>query len=306
MNHKLLFLGFVFLLTSNITAKVLIFTYAYNRPDFIEIQHKTFKKYLKDEYEFIVFNDARNHNMENQINHMCTHYGIRCIRIPQEIHSRPYLQRWPSENYNDPAVRNCNVVQYSLNKVGFDHDDIVALLDSDLFLVKEFSIRTYMQGQPVAGVHQSRATGRIRYLWIGLIFLDMAILPDKRTINFNCGRVHGVSVDAGGHSHYYLERHPNIPVKYLNQRYPYVFHCDNCKRSNASFCRHNNQLLRDRGFDDIWIKFIQDGPRDMEFYQNEHFVHYRAGSNWNNLSQAYHNQKTQILRNFINTRLAVD
>ena len=44
----LLVLGINFPIMSE--EKILIFTYRYNRPDFIEIQHKTFKKFLKDDY----------------------------------------------------------------------------------------------------------------------------------------------------------------------------------------------------------------------------------------------------------------
>ena len=77
------------LLSCTITPKVLIFTYAHNRPDFIEIQHKTFEKFLQDDYEFVVWNDANNNNMSKNIENMSKKYNIRCIRIPQEIHDRP-------------------------------------------------------------------------------------------------------------------------------------------------------------------------------------------------------------------------
>ena len=52
-------------------AKVLVITHSYNRPDFIEIQHKTLKKSLKDEYEFVVFNDAKYANTRVAIEKTC-------------------------------------------------------------------------------------------------------------------------------------------------------------------------------------------------------------------------------------------
>src|ERR1700730_829964 len=143
-------------------AKVLIFTHSYNRPDFIEIQHKTFQKLLKDEYEFVVFNDAPEAPMEQNIRKVCNDCNIQCIRIPQEIHQRPYLMRLPGEYYNDPAVRNCNVVQYSLDVLGFAHDDILVIIDSDLFLVREFSFRDCLKDCDLAGLKQG-----VGYLWIG-------------------------------------------------------------------------------------------------------------------------------------------
>ena len=100
----------------NIYAHVLIFTHAYNRPDFIEIQHKIFQAFLEDDYEFVVFSDAPDENMARQIKQMCDKYNIECIRIPPEIHTRPYLPRWPGENNHAPAVRNVNAVMCDITK----------------------------------------------------------------------------------------------------------------------------------------------------------------------------------------------
>ena len=202
---------------------VLIFTYSYNRPDFIEIQYKTFKKFLKDDYEFIVFNDARESTMEERINAMCRKYGIHCIRIPQSIHNKPYLQRWPGESFNAPAVRNSNVVMYSLDQVGFVHKGIVALLDSDMFLIKDFSIKEeYMKNYNLAGLEQQRGT--ISYLWIGLAFLDMNTMPNHRSINFNCGRVGNTPVDAGGQTYNYLHDNPDVKIKLFDANFIHNFH----------------------------------------------------------------------------------
>src|SRR5690348_14973933 len=100
--------------TGFLRAQVMIFTYAFNRPDFIEIQHKTFQKFVQDEYTFIVFNDANNEQMARAINETCQKLNIVPIRIPQDIHQRAYLNRWPGEIFNHPTIRNVNAVMYSL------------------------------------------------------------------------------------------------------------------------------------------------------------------------------------------------
>lgn len=64
--------------------KILILTYSYNRPEFIEWQHKTFEKFLLDDYEMIVFNDADNVVMSSQIKSMCKNLILHvylCLRI---------------------------------------------------------------------------------------------------------------------------------------------------------------------------------------------------------------------------------
>ena len=43
----------------------------YNRPDFINIQQATFKKFLKDDYEYVVFNDATDQNLAQQYSDPC-------------------------------------------------------------------------------------------------------------------------------------------------------------------------------------------------------------------------------------------
>lgn len=293
-------------------SKILLFTYAYNRPDFIKIQHKTFKKFLEDDYEFIVFNDAPALEMENKINEICAHYGIRCVRIPQDIHDQPYLQRWPGENYNHPTVRNVNVVQYSLDILGFDHDDIVVLLDSDMFLVKKFSVRDFLKGYDLGGRLLGRgsrvACGDILYLWHGLAFLDMRALPNKRSLNFNCGRVENLPIDAGGHSYYYLKSHPTIRAQYINYYFSDELRCNACKQEQLFLCNHNYDDLKMIGFDEYQIQLMQsihNNPQSgIEFFHNNTFLHYRCGSNWDNQTPGFHRQKTNALCRYIKAILS--
>jgi hypothetical protein len=302
---KSLILG-LFIIVSQINAKVLIFTYAYNRPDFVEIQHKTFKKFLTDDYEFIVFSDARSQDMKNSIKAICTQYGLKCIQIPQEIHDRPYLQRWPGEDYNHPTVRNVNVVQYSLDLLGFNHNDILILLDSDAFLVKKFSFREFLNGYDMGGralgINSRIGSGDIQYLWHGLAFLNMGTMPNKRTLNFNCGKVEGRPVDAGGHSYYYLKHNPQVRVHYIDHNFSDELRCNICIRINAPYCTHNTGELRKAEFDEFQINFLQSA-HDVEFFCNNSFLHYRCGSNWDYKSQQYHNQKTEALQRYLNAIL---
>lgn len=285
--------------------KVLIFTYSYNRPDFIEIQEKTFRKFLRDDYEFVVFNDAVDPLLKAKIEQTCEKLQIRCIEIPQEIHPMPYLERFEGESWNHPCVRNANVVQYSLNNVGFFHDGIVALFDSDLFLVRDFSIVDFMDGYHLSGLEQVRSKNnkRINYLWVGLSFIDMKNLPDANTLSYNCGKIDDINVDVGGYTHYYLRTHPDVKIRWLNQRIWPFSRCESCIANNTTPCLHNTEMLFSEGFDEHQIKFIHDNPIGCEFYMNNCFMHYRAGTNWDYQSQEYHNHKTRILNEYIDSIL---
>ncbi len=265
---------------SIIECKVLIISHHYNRPDFIERQYEGLKRYLSDEYEFVVFNDAVNPAIKEQIAATCLALGLRCIDIPQEIHDKPYLFRFPVEHYHHPAVRNSNVVQWSLDQIGFDHNGIVVTLDSDIFLIKPFSVEEFMQGYALAGISQYRGTGEnlVHYLWIGLVFMDMNQLPDKRSLNFNCGRVNDVSVDAGGHTAEYLRAHPEVPVRYDFQ-------------SNDIDCDKRSAVLKSmRDRHDLV---------NIELFYDTTFFHYRGGTNWDNQSVSFHEKKTRELNSLL-------
>lgn len=289
-----------------VAEKVLIFTYSYNVPEFIEMQHKTFQRFMKDDYEFIVFNDASKKSNRVAIENTCRRLRIKCINIPQKIHNKPYLERLPGENWNGPSVRNCNVVQYSLDTVGFKHNGIVMLFDSDLFLVKDFSVKEYLNGYHLAGLAQGRkgTTENVNYLWIGLVFLDMGSMPNKKSINFNCGRVKGAPVDAGGHTHYYLTQNPPPKVRYFGVLSSPFVRCEECKKADFYPCVHNRDILAAHGFDDNQIRFVQGGPMNCEFMMGTHFLHYRGGTNWDNQQEGFHIKKKKLFKEYIEAALA--
>ncbi len=296
---RILPLCILFLSFSNF-AQVLIFTYAYNRPDFIEIQHKTFQKFLLDDYEFVVFNDAKDKELEHQIDQTCANLNIRCIRIPQTIHTYAYLERLNRESLNSPTVRNVNVVQYSLNTLGFDHNDIVVLLDSDLFLVKPLSVREFLHGYDLGG--SKKGNGNVSFLWHGLAFLDMRSMPNKQTLTFNCGQINGHPIDAGGYSYFYLRDNPDLKTRWFGEIHSSSLRCDSCKKSDYSLCTHNTSKLQQEGFNEKQIAFLQSAI-NVEFFYKNTFLHYRGGSNWDNKKHHYHKMKTKALNTYINAIL---
>ncbi len=300
---KLILFFFCFGLQVSLFAeKILIITSAYNRPDFIEIQHKTFQKFLHDEYEFIVFNDARDSSMQNAIHSTCEKLGITCVDIPQEIHDLPYLERSPGEDFHAPAVRNANVVQYALQHSGYNHDGIVAIVDSDMFLVRPFSIQNYLDGYALGGVPQSKdgQHAHIHYLWIGLAFLDMRNLPEKELINFNCGRIDEVGVDAGGYTHYYLQKYPYTKIREFFSFHTSTVTCAKCIRNNnQNLCKHNGADFQRYGLDDQLIKELQSGLGNVEFFIDGVFFHYRGGSNWDRKKDEYHKKKTASFNRYL-------
>lgn len=291
--------------TSYATEKVLIITHQYNRPDFIEIQHKTFKKFLSDDYEYVVFNDAHTQDMADSIEGTCNALNIRCMRIPQDIHTRPYLPRQPEDPLQGTNARHANCVQYSMDHLGFEHDGIVFIIDSDMFLIRPFSIATYMHNTDIA-THFKREylrSNNVQYICPAICFLHMNKLPDKKSLNFNCGKIGELAVDSGGWTWFYLNQHPQLQLKHINITWSFQVFCPHNivgKKINTDYSDQEKTIfLQEQGFSSQEINFFLKKPDTFELFLDNHFLHYRAGTNYNNLSQKYHDNKMTIFNEFL-------
>jgi hypothetical protein len=234
-------LAFCFInLCLNSSASVLIFTHSFNRPDFIEWQYKTFKKFLEDDFEYIVFNDAKSEPLNSQITLMCQRYKIKCIRIPQNIHS-----------YDAPGARHQDSIHYSLTSLILKGNGLVLMIDSDMFLVQPFSIARFMRGYDLIAVPQTRPND-VLYLWPGLVFMDLRTLPNKEMMDWHGGSVNGSLVDTGGQMHHYLKNNPQLKIKFINSiTLPIQQHlmCDECQKSMSIICSHHEDIVNKVGYD---------------------------------------------------------
>ena len=88
-----------------------IYTFAHKRPDFLEIQLKSFQKNLEDDFEFIVFNNAIfdiNKSDYNNINTWCKDNNIQCIDIENNkiLSSKLYSNFWTSNFFLFPFLNS--------------------------------------------------------------------------------------------------------------------------------------------------------------------------------------------------------
>lgn len=280
--HIFAFLCLAFCITPTLFSAsdnpLLIITHSYNEPEFIGLQEKTFKKFLKDPYEFVVFNDAKNEDMANKILQTCLKLNIRCIRFPQHLHTA-----------QTPADRHGDIIQFSLEQIGFDHPGIVLMIDSDMFLIKDFCAKEFLQGYQISGCHQAR--GHVYYIWPGLVFMDMPNLPNKKTLNFRPGRrIEGQAVDTGGHTYLYLKNNPSVKIKYL-------------PGEGISHLPKDPAQLKILGYSDLFISLLEKGLRNFALH-TEYFLHYYAGSNWMGDSENVINKKKVALRTFLDALVA--
>jgi hypothetical protein len=258
-----------------------IYTFAHKRPDFLELQIKSFRKHIKDEYEFIVFNNAtfdKNRIHFDQINTFCRNNNINCINILKDHNLVSDLYQYDSESVFNSEGEYTNAViacAYPLCYAWKNHisktDDMISIIDSDMFFINQFNITDHINNYDLTYMPQSRGSnGQVYYMWNGLLFMNLKNMPNKESVDWWCGYCEGEPVDVGGHTFYYLKKYQN-DLRILQLNLHYVGEDPACNFSPANY------------------EYFAVGD-------NKIVLHYRGGSNWDRKTPDYHFKKTEWLK----------
>ncbi len=251
--------------------KILICTYAFARCDLIKLQFDCLKKFFKEEFEFIVFNNSQeNHWSKDAITETCRQHGIRCERVKDR-------------NDSCGSYSHGNALNYSLKNIILpEKPDHVLLIDFDMFLLKPFSFVEFMSDSDIRGVWQSKS--HVNYIWPGLMFFKIANLQNINQLSLNCNPVDGINVDSGGELFNYLKANPQIVVKH----FPHSCHINS--RSHMA---------------DFFVNEIVDRYNPEFCYEcyDRTWLHLGSGSNWNSKPKELVDSKTILLNEIVNRSL---
>ena len=232
---------------------VQIFTSVVNRPDFVEIQHKLFEKFITDEYQFNVVDDSLEEDISSEFKTICKKYNITYYRKLQGNRSKSE-SRWAG------ARHATETIQWTFDEIikKKHSEDLILFLDSDMFLLDNFSVVEHMKDTMISALPQIR--GHVKYIWNGIMFFDMekvfSVDPD---LNFSDGMVDGELTDIGGHFYFYFKKN-NISFKETNVEYPTEYNGIELQSEKIT-----------QGF-------------NFELHLDGKFLHYRAGTNWHTQS----------------------
>ncbi len=284
-----------------------IITNVVNNPIFIEIQYNLLKKYVRGgEYEFIVFNDAKSFpdytndgdiNIRNKIIETCKKLEIKCINMENDNH----------KEITNASIR-ASIVMNEIHKYQMMNPDRYMVIDSDMFLIDYMDINKYDEYK-AAFVLQSR--GEHRYMWSGLVYMDMRNVDEFRDINWSLTP----KTDVGGMTREWLERHIKIDEE-KGYKIPTTDEIrwnkeDIYNTNNLYYIRHLWSLtwndkelpvnLREK---EGLIRYLKedmrnnDGKYFCEIYDNI-FLHYRCGGNWMGEGMRFHLEMTDKLKKYI-------
>jgi len=277
-----------------------IVTAVVNNPIFIEIQYYTLQKYFKgSDYEFIVFNDAKDFpdftngndiTIKTQIQDMCSKLNINCINIPNNTHKTNLCA----------AARCADSMNYIL-QYQIQNPDKYLLLDSDMFLIDNFDINKY-SNYDCAIVLQSRNQHIINYFWNGIYYFDMHKMKNIELLNWNTCTY----CDVGGMMQLWLKTQlGDSPMPNTDQ---IRWTSDRFNTNDVYFIKHLwscswdiNELPINLQKNSKLINFFQNDIRNTngkffcEIYDNV-FLHYRAGGNWRKEGIDLHLKLSKLLQ----------
>ncbi len=257
-----------------------VITISSNNPIFIELQLKSLKKFLKVDFEFIVFNDGKdwdditnfyNKNLgRNAIIQKCNELGIKCINISNSHHKKV---KWLSQRHSESLKV---VLEFMKNNI-----DEYLLIDSDMFLIDYFNLESY-RNKTNAVVTQT--VKEINYIWPNFFYMDLRDSSHLDLIDFNMR--HGF--DSGSCMDKWLSS-----VEKDNKIYK-IHHLCSLNWDENDLPKNINKNI---------LNVLKSDPRNQnnkffyEIYDNK-FLHYRAGTNWMNDSKNLHDENILRLEQF--------
>lgn len=193
--------------------KIRIITFAHKRPDFIEFQYNSIKKYVKCDYEYIVFNNAvDDEKLKNKIHENCSKLGVKCIDVVLEDHLKETNGEinFTGTKYTSPNLA-CSypLVWLWSDKNFIKQEKYLCIMDSDMFFIENINILDMMKNKDMIYIPQYRERGVIKYIHSHFICLNFEKNPNLLNLNWNPGRVYGVPVDVGGQNHFFLQENEN-------------------------------------------------------------------------------------------------
>lgn len=247
-----------------LSRQVTVLTLADKRPDFISLQARCLQHLLMDDFRFVVLNHGHTDELRDAIDQACREAAANVVHVPIS---------------KGDASQICAAgMQFIQCRILPSLRGIAAILDSDMFLLRRFSIVQFLGDHHIAGRHQNRA--HVTYIWNGLVFLNAESLPNAHLMDWSCGEIDGHRVDTGGCLYHWLKATPDLRWRRVTSTEKIASSMGNLDEIPAN--------LRD-GYEDGF---------DFEIFCDA-FLHYCRGSDWANEGADYHSRKTSFLNRVV-------
>ena len=255
--------------------KISIFSFAVNDLFPLDIVHRQFTKYIEEDFDFILFNDAFDSQMEQNINTIAQYNKINYVRVPQNIHSS-----------RNPSIEYANTLNWAVQDYAINNGcDIIVLMHCDVFPIYKTSILNIIEDNIVASTIESKvlADETIHYFYPAFTIINMKLLKNANELDFGLE----AGLDCGGKTKEFIKN--NKLVKFIGSHQTSNIVSNSTGKSFSEIDLHvyrsTNQharLLNDSllHFFETNLNICKDHSLSAGWVA-EGFYHYIAGSQWN-------------------------
>jgi len=199
-----------------LNAKVMVLSFHYNFPELIKYQKRCLEKFCEEEYVYHVFGDSIDVRLQKQIKQNSDNCNAIYCRIPQHIHQGP--KNPGTHVLGVGSHRHADCIEYAMANFRRHHDDLVVIMDSDLFPIEPFKFSELLEGAKIVGGDRGGYPSAV------LVVIDMPRLEAAEELDF-FPRLDdaGGALDTGGGIYTYAQNHPNDHVAlkpYFNYTQP--------------------------------------------------------------------------------------
>jgi hypothetical protein len=263
---------------------VSIATIVYNKPKFIEYQYRSFIKFIKNKFDYIVYDNAIDINIKKEISSVCNKLCIPVINVVN--------------NSGDDSTRAGISLNYAINDMRKRSNTNVILIDSDMFLADYYdaveSLGDYdLLGNP--NCKKGEKIGCIPYYTNQFLHMNLSRLPIDNDFSFIPATIDNTRVDCGGSLYNYFIKYPEIKhraIRVINGTPTTIYEIEkipNHSKFLIDFFKKERDIFK-----------FENNSNFSELFQDV-FVHLRAGSNWIGIDVEKQKQREENLYNLINT-----
>lgn len=241
--------------------KYKIYVTVYNKPEFTDLQYKQFNKYCKDDFEYIIINNAKNAEVEEKLKEVAKEHNLRMIEVKKD--------------HSIANISHFNAINTAFNsEIKMDNSyEAVVIMDSDVFAYKPFYFRQILDGRDSAAMYQQRQGTKIEYFCP--IFTIISDKVDITDINFSWKTY----TDCGGCTDDFIKKH-NLSPRWVNHTPAIDIETDYIFRNNKN------------------VEYPYKPSYRSQFIENC-FIHYYRGCNWDEQTPDYHFEKFKFFKYFL-------
>lgn len=226
-----------------------IFSTHCKRTDFLRLQVESLKYFCLDPFEYYCIDNFVDSSQSEFIREECKSLGVNYVRY---------------DNYSITGTAWDHAPALNSIKTTADDDDIVVILDFDVFMISKFSFIDYILDYDVSGIYAQRENFEKEYICPFVVIINKNISQIDFTGCDGC--------DVGGNTRYYIK---NKKIKWM---------------------KHTSYLNRDSDIEAF--NFNYDPKYHSQIIESS-FLHYYRGSNWDNNAVDFHHIKTEWLKSLI-------